>query len=155
MIDMRRTFAIRELPVGVDLALLLIRLLAGYAFVLHGWGKIQNPLNWMGQGSSIPGIFQALAAVSEFGGGFALITGFLTRLGALGIGCTMAVAVYMHRFVMGDPFMNLSGGRSYEPASVYLVIALLLLIAGPGRFSLDRIIFGLKKTPTLMEAARR
>jgi putative oxidoreductase len=35
----------------------------------------------MGKESSIPGIFQALAAISEFGGGIALISGFLTRLG--------------------------------------------------------------------------
>ena len=50
------------------------------------------------------------------------MAGFLTRLGAFGIGCTMAVAVYMHSFVRGDPFVNLSGGSSYEPASVFLVI---------------------------------
>lgn len=142
---MRKIFAIRNQPVEVDLVLLLIRLVCGYAFVLHGWGKIQSPLNWMGKESSIPAIFQALAAISEFGGGIALISGFLTRLGAFGIGCTMVVAVCMHRFVLGDPFVNLSGGRSYEPASVYLLIALLLVISGPGRFSLDRRIFGVKR----------
>jgi putative oxidoreductase len=103
----------------------------------------------MGKESSIPGIFQALAAISEFGGGFALISGFLTRLGAFGIGCTMVVAVYMHRFVLGDPFVNLSGGRSYEPALVYLLIAILLVISGPGRFSLDRSVFGVKRNSRL------
>ncbi len=142
---MRKLFSVRNLPFEVDLVLLLIRLVCGYAFVLHGWGKIQNPLHWMGNESSVPAIFQALAAVSEFGGGFSLIAGFLTRLGAFGIGCTMAVAVYMHRFVLGDPFVNLSGGSSYEPASVFLLISLLLVISGPGRFSLDRGIFGAKR----------
>ena len=142
---MRKIFSIRNQPVEVDLVLLLVRLVCGYAFVLHGWGKIQNPLDWMGKESSIPGIFQALAAVSEFGGGIALISGFLTRLGAFGIGCTMVVAVYMHRFVLGDLFVNLMGGRSYELASVYLLIALLLVICGPGRFSLDRSVFGVKR----------
>jgi putative oxidoreductase len=142
---MRKIFTIRNQPVEVDLVLLFIRLVCGYAFVLHGWGKIQIPLNWMGKESSIPGIFQALAAISEFGGGIALISGFLTRLGAFGIGCTMVVAVFMHRFVLGDPFVNLLGGRSYELASAYLLIALLLVISGPGRFSLDRSIFGVEK----------
>lgn len=146
---MRKLFAIRNQSVEVDLVLLLIRLVVGCAFVLHGWGKIQNPFHWMGKASSIPGIFQALAAISEFGGGIALISGFLTRLGALGIGCTMAVAVYTHRFVLGDPFVNLSGGRSYELASVFLLIALLLVISGPGRFSLDRSIFGVKRNNRL------
>jgi putative oxidoreductase len=45
---------------------------------------------------------------------------------------------------MGDPFVNLTGGRSFELATAYLLIALVLLVAGPGRFSLDRTIFGLK-----------
>ncbi|HZX60925.1 MAG TPA: DoxX family protein [Candidatus Methylomirabilis sp.] len=136
--------AIRNQPVDVDLILLLIRIICGYAFVLIGWGKIQHPRNWMGDESSVPGILQALAAISEFGGGIALIIGLLTRLGAFGIGCTMVGAIIMHRFVMGDPFVNLTGGSSYQLAVVYLLIALLLVILGPGRFSLDRRIFGVK-----------
>lgn len=137
-------FAIRNQPVDVDVVLLLIRIICGYAFILIGWGKIQHPLNWMGDESSVPGILQALAAISEFGGGIALIIGLLTRLGALGIGCTMVGATIMHRFVMGDPFVNVTGGSSYQLAVVYLLIALLLVILGPGRFSLDRRIFGVK-----------
>jgi len=137
--------AIRNQPVDVDLILLLIRIICGYAFVLIGWGKIQHPLNWMGDESSVPGILQALAAISEFGGGIALIIGLLTRLAAFGIGCTMVGAIIMLRFVMGDPFVNLTGGSSYQLAVVYLLIALLLVILGPGRFSLDRRIFGVKR----------
>ncbi|MGE5698489.1 MAG: DoxX family protein [Deltaproteobacteria bacterium] len=139
-----KVFAIRDLPVEVDLILLFIRLVVGYAFMLHGWGKIQNPLGWMGPTSSVPGIFQALAAISEFGGGMALISGFLTRLGAFGIACTMIGAVYMHSAVLGDPFVNLKGGRAYELAAVFLVIAVFFVISGPGRFSLDRMVFGFK-----------
>jgi putative oxidoreductase len=53
-----------------DVALLLMRLMVGLAFTMHGWSKIQNPFGWMGPDGFAPGIFQALAAVSEFGGGF-------------------------------------------------------------------------------------
>lgn len=141
---MKKLFAVRPQPVEVDAILLLIRIVCGFAFVLHGSTKIQSPLHWMGNESPIPSFFLVLAAISEFCGGFALIMGLVTRLGAFGIGCTMTVAVCMHRFVFGDPFVNLTGGRSYEPALVYLMIALLLLILGPGRFSLDRKIFGVK-----------
>lgn len=137
-----RLFAVRNQRAGVDGVLLLIRIVCGYAFILIGWGKIQNPLYWMGNESSVPGALQALAAISEFGGGISLILGLLTRLGALGIGCTMAGAIIMHRFVMGDPFVNLTGGNSYQLAAAYLLIALLLVVLGPGRFSLDRRIFG-------------
>jgi putative oxidoreductase len=135
-------FAVRNQTLFVDMALLLIRIVVGYAFVVHGSGKIGTPLHWMGPDSPVPAFFQVLAALSEFGGGFALIFGLLTRLGALGIACTMVVAVLMHAFVLGDPFVNLTGGRSFELAAAYLLIALLLIAAGPGRFSLDRKIFG-------------
>jgi putative oxidoreductase len=76
---MKRFFATYNLPVGLDLALLLIRLVVGYAFILHGYGKIQHPMNWMGPQSTTPGLLQFLAAFSEFGGGIALVLGLLTR----------------------------------------------------------------------------
>ena len=139
-----KILVVRKQAVDGDLVLLLIRIICGYAFILHGWGKIQHPLNWMGPESTVPGIFQLLASISEFVGGIALILGFLTRIGAFGIGCTMTVAVIMHCFVLGDPFVNPTGGGAYELPLVYLAIALLVMILGPGRFSLDRIFFGIK-----------
>ena len=129
-------------PAFSSAALLLLRLIAGTAFVIHGWQKIQNPFGWMGPQASIPGLFQFLAAISEFGGGIAWILGLLAPIAALGIGCTMTVAVYMHSMVMNDPFVNLTGGRSYELAAAYLCIAVLILVMGPGKFSLDAKMFG-------------
>jgi uncharacterized membrane protein YphA (DoxX/SURF4 family) len=75
-------FGIRNQPVSLDLVLLITRIVVGYAFVLHGWENSES-LHWMGSESACPGVFQALAAISEFSG-FALILGLLTRLGALG-----------------------------------------------------------------------
>lgn len=141
----QKLFTIRNLPVELDVVLLLIRLVCGFAFIIHGWQKIQTPFSWMGPQATVPGILQGLAAISEFGGGIAWVLGLVTRLGAFGIGCTMFVAVSMHRFVLGDPFVNLTGGRSYEPAAVFFLIAVLLFVAGPGRYSLDRKIFGIGK----------
>jgi putative oxidoreductase len=140
----QKNFAIKNQTIAVDLILLLIRLVGGYAFILHGWRKIQNPLHWMGNQSTVPGVFQALAAISEFGGGIALILGLFTRLGAFGIACTMAVAVYTHSIILGDPFVN-SKGSSYELATIYFLVALLIVVLGPGNFSLDKKIFSLKR----------
>lgn len=137
----KRILGITDSPPGVDVALLLVRLVVGIAFMHHGYGKIQHPMTWMGPDSAYPGIIQALAAISEFIGGGALALGFLTRIGAFGIICTMSVAVHLHLVKMGDPFVNTTGGSSYEPALVYLVIGVLFLFAGPGRFSLDQLIF--------------
>ena len=139
-----KLFAIDNNPVLYDVALLLLRVVSGAAFAFYGWGKIQHPLNWMGDESTYPGFFQALAAISEFCGGIAWILGFLTRLGAFGIGCTMIVAAHMHLIVMGDPFVSFTGGGSYDHALLFLVIAILLMVMGPGRFSIDRLVFGKK-----------
>jgi putative oxidoreductase len=131
-----------RLSLRVSAGLLALRLVAGLAFMFHGYGKIQNPFGWMGPDATIPGILQALAAVSEFGGGLAWMLGLLTPLASFGLACTMAVAVWMHALILHDPFVSMSGGGSYELARVYFCVALLLLLAGPGSFSVDRVMFG-------------
>ena len=86
-----------------------------------------------------------MAAISEFGGGLAWILGLVTPLASFGIGCTMAVAVRLHAFVLHDPFVASGPGKgAFEPAAVYLCVAILFLLSGPGRFSVDRLIFGEK-----------
>src|SRR4051812_17777026 len=111
----KKCLATRVSSKSVDAALLLIRLVMGAAFVYHGWGKIQTPMAWMPAGAPVPGVLQLLAAISEFGGGLALVFGLLSRLGALGILFTMLVACSMHMFVFHDPFVNTTGqGGSFE-----------------------------------------
>lgn len=125
-------------PVGLrgSVALLLVRLVVGAAFMFHGWPKIQHPFDWMGD--KFPGFLQALAALSEFGGGLALILGLLVPPASFGIACTMVVGASTH-ISRGDPFVGQGG--SYELATVFLSIAILMLLLGPGRFSLDAVIF--------------
>lgn len=142
MDKIKRLFMVRRHSAFADATLLLIRVVAGAAFAMHGWGKIQTPFSWMGPDAFAPGIFQALAAVSEFGGGIAWALGLLTPLASFGILCTMAVAAYMHAVMNGDPFVSSKGGPAYELAAVYLSIALLFIAMGPGRVSADRAIFG-------------
>jgi putative oxidoreductase len=130
------------------MGLLVLRVVAGAAFMFHGWGKIQNPTGWMGENANVPGVLQALAAIAEFGGGLAWILGALTPLASFGLICTMAVAAYMHAFVLKDPFVAKGPGKgSYELAAVYFCVALLFLLAGPGRFSLDQCLFRGKAAP--------
>ncbi|WP_435019124.1 DoxX family protein [Tundrisphaera sp. TA3] len=127
--------------------LLALRLVAGSAMMFHGWGKIQNPMGWMGPDAKVPGILQFLAAFSEFGGGLAWILGLLTPIAAFGILCTMAVATFMVHIPAGHPFVGKPGEPSYEPALGYLAIALALMLVGPGRLSLDYILFGKPRAP--------
>ncbi|UYQ91010.1 DoxX family protein [Chitinophaga horti] len=128
---------------GVSLVLLILRVVVGIAFMYHGWGKIQQPLSWNSPESplAIPAIFQLLAAVSEFGGGIALVLGLVTPIAAFGIAVTMAVAVYMHAVIFKQPFVDMAGGPSFELALVYLAIALVLMVIGPGKYSIDYRLF--------------
>lgn len=127
-------------PVAVTL--LLLRLVMGVAFILHGRPKIQDPFGWMKErGSAVPPALQALAAVIEFGGGIALILGLLTRLAALGLVFQMIAALFLVHFPAKQPFVA-PGKPNYELPLVYLVVALLLLAIGPGPLSLDAALFG-------------
>jgi len=105
--------------------------------MMHGWGKIQNPMSWMGPDAATPGIFQFLAALSEFGGGLAWILGLLTRLASFGILCTMVVAVWA-MYSNGATFV---GQPSFELPAVYFAVALCLMCLGGGKYALDRLAF--------------
>ena len=133
------------IPGWAAMALLLVRLVMGAAFVLHGWPKIQNPMGWMNAMGmqSVPSFLQALAAIADFGGGIALVLGLLTPSAAFGIVCQMLGALFLVHIPKGDPFVaSAPGESSYELAFVYLVMAALLIALGPGRWSLDALLFG-------------
>lgn len=102
---------------------------------MHGTRKIANPFHWMDAGSwAAPAPLQMLAAVSEYFGGMALVLGLLTPIAAFGAMCTMLVAVGSHLW-KGDPFIG-----KWELAAVYACVAWVLLLVGPGSFSLDTLI---------------
>jgi putative oxidoreductase len=124
------------------LALLALRVVTGAGMVVHGLPKLGNLTSWMdrpGNPSAIPDILQALAVLAEVGGGLGLIVGLLTPIAALGIMATMVGAKFIAH--ANDPWIN-PGGKSWELASLYFLIALAILIAGPGKWSLDAQIFG-------------
>lgn len=122
-----------------SLGLLVLRLIVGAAFILHGWPKIQNPTGWMGDGTHP--ILQLAAALAEFGGGIALIVGFLTPLAAGALAITMLFALFLVHFPKGDPFVGQGPGASFELPLVYLGVLGVLLFVGPGRFSLDAALW--------------
>ncbi|MFO0611056.1 MAG: DoxX family protein [Polyangiaceae bacterium] len=137
--NIKQVFAPPALPLRSDIGLLVVRVAVGAALMVHGFPKIQNPMAWMGADGP-PSVLQLIAAVSEFVGGLGLVTGFLTPVACIGIVATMGYAAYTHAS-KGDPWIG-KGGPSYELAGIYLAGALACLVAGPGRLSLDRAVFG-------------
>ena len=132
--------------------LLVLRIVTGLAFTMHGWGKIQSPggpFHWMDQmPDAPPGPVQALAVLAEFGGGIALIVGFLTPLAAFLIAGTMTVALAKVHLPHGDPFVSV-GGPSFEPAAGYLAQMIMFLLVGPGMLSVDALLFRKKQATGL------
>lgn len=124
--------------------LLVVRLVFGLGLMLHGMPKTKSPFGWMGPDAPVPGILQFLAVFSEVGGGLALIIGLLTPIAAFGIICTMLFAIFGVHLANGDPFVG--KGSSYESAAGYFSVALLILLAGPGKLSLDAMLFGRDKS---------
>lgn len=125
-------------------ALLSLRLIWGTTLAFYGLPMLKNPLHWMEMGDSpaFPGPLQAIGALTIFGGGIAIIAGFLTPLAAFGLTCAMAVALSIH-LANGVPFMKPpdAPGVSYEASLVYLGIAILFMFVGPGSLSLDSLLF--------------
>ncbi len=124
---------------------LLVRLAVGAAFLLHGWFKIQSTggaSGWMGPDAPVPGFMQALAAFSEFLGGIGLILGFLTPVASVFLAAVMGVAINLHAGQLGHPFVAANPKEgSWELAASYLASVLLLLLIGPGKLSLDYLLF--------------
>jgi len=135
------------------LALLILRLFLGVVFVMHGSQKLLGAFG----GSGITGFAGLLAkygiephvlwawvvAITEFVGGICILFGFLTRFWAAGLVIDMTVAVVKVHLVNG--FFWTKGG--FEFVLTLGIIALVLLMTGPGSMSMDRAI-GIEKRAT-------
>lgn len=127
---------INETGVYGSLGLLLLRIWVGLSLAFgHGLGKLANfaqrsahfadPL---GVGSTFS---LSLSIFAEFFCSLALVLGLCTRYVTIPLIINMLVAALVIHG--GDPF-----GRK-ELALMYLVPFITLLIAGPGKYSLDRL----------------
>jgi len=90
----------------------------------------------------IPALFAFLAIAAEFAGSIGLIVGALSRLAALGIAATMVVAILTVHTANGF-FMNWTGaqkGEGFEYHLLALALALVVMINGAGKWSLDGLV---------------
>lgn len=120
-----------------NIGLALLRVFAGLALAFgHGIGKVPPSAGFVegvGKlGFPAPGFFAWAAGLSEFAGGLLLAPGLLTRPAAFFILFTMLVAGFIRH--AADPF------AVKEKAFLYAFVALLFLLAGAGKYSLDALI---------------
>lgn len=125
-----------------SLGLLVLRIVIGLAFVMHGWPKMEHFSSWMtvsmGSHAFAPAWVQAVVTVVEFFGGIALIVGFLTPLVAAAILVDMAVAILVVLVPTGGHWIG--GAKSFEAPLLYFCAMLAFLLIGPGRFSVDAML---------------
>ena len=129
---------------AVDVALLTTRLVAGLVMIPHGAQHLLGAFNGPGLAATVQfmGNVGYLVAIGEFFGGIGLVAGLLSRFSAASIIAIMIGAVMIVHAPFGF-FMNWAGTQKGEGFEFHLVmIGLLLatLIAGPGRFSLARLL---------------
>jgi putative oxidoreductase len=125
----------------VDTGLLILRIVIGIVFLMHGGQKLfvygfAGVTGAFGQmGVPMPSITGPLTAIVEFLAGGALVIGLLTRLAAFGLAIDMLGAILM---------VHLKGGffmpQGYEFALTLLAANIAIAVAGAGYYSLDRVI---------------
>ena len=125
--------------VTVDLGLAVLRLITGLAFVtvfekVLPRAGVWGPQPWFvedvaAMGFPLPLFFAWAAVLAEFVGGFLLMLGLATRPAAFFTAIVTGMAAFLYHD--GDI------GQSGLTATVFLTMSMTLLLAGPGRFSLD------------------
>jgi len=118
---------------AVHICLLLLRVGVSAMMLTHGLPKLQKVLSGNFQFGDPLGIGSApsliLAAFAEFGCSLLLLVGFATRLATIPLIITMSVAILIAH--ANDPFPK------KEMPLLYLLIYVVLLILGSGKYSID------------------
>lgn len=129
-----------------DLALFGLRMTVGGLLAGHGAQKLfgafggpglKGTAGWLESLGLKPGSrWASLAALSEFGGGVLTAAGLLSPLGPITLLAPMSMATgTVHK---GKPIWVTAGGA--ELPVINMAAATALALAGPGRYSLDRLL---------------
>jgi putative oxidoreductase len=127
-----------------EVALLVVRVIVGIIMTAHGWQKLTGigPANF-GQGLAQSGvplpIFMGyVVTFTEFIGGVLLIVGLLSRLAALFLTINLTVAILLVSIHSG--LLSSTSGIGMELPLALIAGFLVILLAGPGRLSLDYLL---------------
>lgn len=126
----------------VDLSVLLLRIGMSFAFLFAGMAKLLNP--GLAEMMGVPSSLFALVGTFEVQSGLGVLIGLLTRPSALYQLIILLGAIFvLAQGQVGNP--NLPAVWK-DPALVGL--GLLLLLYGPGKYSLDAKIASRRKSPS-------
>ncbi|MGH7658347.1 MAG: DoxX family protein [Gemmatimonadales bacterium] len=134
---MRRLF-----PMDPDLALLLLRITLAAILLYHGIPKALNYSatleSFNSMGIPAPALTLAFAVIVEVVGGVLILLGVLTEITGLLVAIEMLGAIVTVHWANGFDFTKVG----WEHPFTVLMIALALVLAGPGAYSV-----GGRRTP--------
>lgn len=133
----RLTGGAREL----DLELLIMRVACALPFLYHGSAILFGAFGGPGPHNfaafmKAPDIIGYLVGLAQFAGGLAILLGALLRVGAVCVIIVMLGAVFMVHLPHGYNIAN----QGMEYALTELLLAIGLLLAGPGKYSLASVL---------------
>ena len=144
-------------PAGrrVDVALVVVRIALAWIFVYYGGSKLFGWFDGAGiHGTSLfmanfahlrpGGLFAVLGGLLEFGGAIALVLGLGSRLVGVGLVVDMVIAMVKVTWANGihptkAPPVWVGNLAGYEVNVVLAALALVVVLLGAGRFSLDAL----------------
>ena len=120
---------------GISVLILILRVVFGVLFLLHGVDKMANFQTLSENYPSVMGLGSYMTLMitifCEFCCSLFLISGLLVRLMVLPMIMAMAVAFFdVHDAMMPEGELSL----------IYLIVFIILYLVGPGRFSVDYLI---------------
>lgn len=123
-----------------DLHLLLIRLILAYGFYNPAkmkWMNINSIIDWFSSlGIPFPGLSAYLSATTEITGVILLTVGLANRIISIPLIIVMIVAIITVHINNGFE----AGNNGFEIPLYYILLLLVILIYGAGKFSFDYFI---------------
>jgi putative oxidoreductase len=122
-----------------DIALLLLRLAVGIGSFVHGAHKI-GKVSFFAASHHLPHWLAHIATWVQIICSVCLVVGFATFPASLGLVIFYIVATQELIVRKKEPFAG-ADVHTWDIGVMYLVIPLAILLAGPGRYSVDAVLF--------------
>jgi putative oxidoreductase len=151
----------RTATLPADFGLIAARTVLAWIFIYYGGGKLFGWFNGLGiHGTALyfsntahlhpGGLFAVLGGVTELGGGIAMALGLATRLAGVALFADMVMAMITVTWATG--INSVTAPPGYQLNLAVGVLALVVVVFGAGRFSVDAL--AARRIPALKAGTR-